>query len=159
MRIPVKYRVCWGPLQTRKDTRQILKPLYTVPNGTVSRHRSSKPEYNLNFQFATFHNLKQVGEVVALTHTVTSASGILLQVAFKAFLTLHPQYPIFLHHHQAQVPHRRLKDPPILLHHLLRLYLLPYSHSLAEFVELLEEALVDSGIYSNVLCGVLRGAL
>ena len=24
-------RVCWGPLQTRKDTRQTLRPLYNHP--------------------------------------------------------------------------------------------------------------------------------
>ena len=28
-----KYRVCWGPLQTRKDTRQVLEPLYNCPFG------------------------------------------------------------------------------------------------------------------------------
>ena len=32
-RIPENYRVCWGPLQTRKDTRQILRPLYNYPFG------------------------------------------------------------------------------------------------------------------------------
>ena len=28
-----EYRVCWGPLQTRKDTRQILRPSYNCPFG------------------------------------------------------------------------------------------------------------------------------
>ena len=46
VRIPAKYRVCWGPLQTRKVTRQM--PLYTVQ--LVSRHRSSKPKYDLNLR-------------------------------------------------------------------------------------------------------------
>jgi len=26
-------RVWWGPLQTRKDTKQILTPLYNYPSG------------------------------------------------------------------------------------------------------------------------------
>ena len=30
-RIQGKYRVCWDPLQTRKDTRQVLRPLYNCP--------------------------------------------------------------------------------------------------------------------------------
>ena len=32
-RIPVTYCVCWGLPQTRKATRQILKPLYNYPFG------------------------------------------------------------------------------------------------------------------------------
>jgi hypothetical protein len=35
-RVAVYYEkncVGWGPLQTRKDTRRILKPLYNLPSG------------------------------------------------------------------------------------------------------------------------------
>ena len=50
-RIPVKDRVCWGPLQTRKDTRQILKPLYSCPFGIQAPKLETRIQ--LNFQFAT----------------------------------------------------------------------------------------------------------
>ena len=48
-RIPVKYRVCWGPLQTHKDTRQILKPLYNCPFGI----QALKLETRIQPEFAT----------------------------------------------------------------------------------------------------------
>ena len=35
-------RVCWGPLQTRMDTTQTLRPYIAIH--LVSKHRSSKPE-------------------------------------------------------------------------------------------------------------------
>ena len=46
-----KYRVCWGLLQTRKDTRQVLEPLYNCPFGIQAPKLETR--INWNFQFLT----------------------------------------------------------------------------------------------------------
>ena len=46
-----KYRVYWGPLQTRKDTRQVLEPLYNCPFGIQAPKLETR--INWNFQFPT----------------------------------------------------------------------------------------------------------
>ena len=50
-RIPGKYCVCWGPLQTRKDTRQVLRPLYNCLFGIQAPKLETRIQYNWNFQF------------------------------------------------------------------------------------------------------------
>ncbi len=82
-------------------------------------------------------DFKEVGEVVAKVrcNDLDSHSNQYLipysthRLASNLSSTSHPQYPIFLHHRQVQVPHRRLKDPLIPLHHPLGLGLLSCSHS------------------------------
>src|SRR6266404_173388 len=91
------------------------------------------------------------------------AVGILLQVGFKTFLNITPS----ITHLSAPLPGsstastpQRSSNPPAASSGPGSAFVLTLEENpLAEFVELPEEAL-DSGLwYSNVLCGVLKGAL
>ncbi len=91
------------------------------------------------------------------------AVGILLQVGFKTFLNITPS----ITHLSAPLPGsstastpQRSSNPPAASSGPGSAFVLTLEENpLAEFVELPEEALDGGPWYSNVLCGVLKGAL
>ena len=89
--------------------------------------------------------------------------SLVLQVGFKTFLNITPS----ISHHSAPPPGsstastpQRTSNPPAPSTGPGSSFVLTFEENpLAEFVELPEEALEGGLWYSNILCGVLRGAL
>lgn len=98
-----------------------------------------------------------------MAHVVTNAVGVLLQVGFKTFLNITPS----ISHLSAPPPGsstastpQRSSNTPAPSTGPGSAFVLTFEENpLADFVELPEEALEGGLWYSNVLCGVLRGAL
>ena len=115
-------------------------------------------------------DFREVGEVVAkvsgdvawavmvVLNDLNCADVFGLQVGFKSFLNITPNVT-----HSAQAPASsptRTSMPPPQANAAGSSFTLSFDENpLAEFVELPEEALEGGLWFSNVLCGVLRGAL